>query len=919
MKKTLYTLLLLCVASLAVKAYDGDGGQISAFPKMREVHTVVYQGIGDENSQSDLVCRVLQGIVNRDSAELFLSDDNHDVQWFKYIGKPYRRVAKRYTSGSYRSLRNLFGEYRDRIEKLVVCDFKTNSYTWNMAVMMACKENALPVSEEIKDVLLKEFDWKGEVVDIRQRWSSAKEAYTWAIDELMPSLNHQVVFSAGLRDDWASGEWKIFDYAVATRSVCFWLDNHTQEGTALIQKILRQGGYPQNAPVMGYGMHGDDLNDVTNPEGFGYVVGDFIPNVSFYSSLPTQSFARKQPQAVKAEPQKIYVALHFSDGDNIMFDHNLGYDIYNSEARGQTPVTMTLAPALTELAPFILRYYTEHLTGNDELMGGPSGFQYIQEPFYRATDYVAWNKKNAQWLRQAGFTATASSLRWPAQPFFNNGFLHSDVVGTLAWSNGDYHDAYDWFGMPVVVTGGVTSDVDGMYRYLTSIQPSDQAPKFTGIYMVQAGFGTKGYQAANELRQRLEAEHPGRYVFLKASDLLATAKEWMASRRSAYGANDIPGQLEAEDFDGGGENIGYYTGDSQTYNSSYRADAANVDIVDLDDGYGVRGRQNGWMSYTVNIADKGSYRMSVMAQIPNTGEAASVMLDGQYLGTIDAEGGQGMSPYSFEVNLPESGRHELRLWFAQTGVVVDKIVFERSDASPMSPSEDKSYSIIAKHSGKCIAPISSGYVDGTNIVQKTPGADGADALWRVAERDGGYWNLSPSGTDKCMTCRAGKYIQLFDYNNASALQSWTLRFVDDTHFTIGAKGTGMVIEVKDGSLGENVSLALASYTGSDNQLFSLKESGTETSVTGNSLDTRVWLSDNPFKDKVLIRMPVTSDELSARLDIYAASGARVYSEVAPVSGASCCFCWQPHNASHGVYIYNVRAGKVSASGKLVKI
>ena len=94
---------------------------------------------------------------------------------------------------------------------------------------------------------------------------------------------------------------------------------------------------------MGYGMHGDDLNLTTNPEGFGFVVSDLFPNASYYSSFPSETFEERQPEgvAVDAETNKVYVALHWSDGDNIQFNHNGTLDIWKQSERGKVPVSMT--------------------------------------------------------------------------------------------------------------------------------------------------------------------------------------------------------------------------------------------------------------------------------------------------------------------------------------------------------------------------------------------------------------------------------------------------------------------------------------------------------------------------------------------------------------------------------------------------
>ena len=170
-KTTIISLLLLCACAFT------QGKEFPTFfPKMKAVQKAVYLSITTDQTEAKLVSRVFQGIINRDSAELFLGDDSHEVTWFKYTEKPYKRPTYNVNSGENKGLRTLFRNYKDRLDKLVVCDFKVNGFSWNMAVMMACAENALPVSEELKNSLVAEFGWDKEIVDIRNRWSTLSEA-----------------------------------------------------------------------------------------------------------------------------------------------------------------------------------------------------------------------------------------------------------------------------------------------------------------------------------------------------------------------------------------------------------------------------------------------------------------------------------------------------------------------------------------------------------------------------------------------------------------------------------------------------------------------------------------------------------------------------------------------------------------------
>ena len=99
---------------------------------MKPVQTALYVDISSDAEEANHTSRVLQGIVNRDSAEVFLAGDQKEANWLKISQKKYRVPAEMIRSGSNRGLRTLFKMYQNRIDKLVVCRFEDNDYTWNM-------------------------------------------------------------------------------------------------------------------------------------------------------------------------------------------------------------------------------------------------------------------------------------------------------------------------------------------------------------------------------------------------------------------------------------------------------------------------------------------------------------------------------------------------------------------------------------------------------------------------------------------------------------------------------------------------------------------------------------------------------------------------------------------------------------------
>ena len=862
---------------------------------MKAVQKAVYLSITTDQTEAKLVSRVFQGIINRDSAELFLGDDSHEVTWFKYTEKPYKRPTYNVNSGENKGLRTLFRNYKDRLDKLVVCDFKVNGFSWNMAVMMACAENALPVSEELKNSLVAEFGWDKEIVDIRNRWSTLSEAYDWALTELMPKLNKKITFSLGLRDDWESFPWRLYDYAVATRSFTFWLDNHSTEGKNIIKRILNTEGYPKNSFVLGYGMHGDDLNDAINPEGWGFLVGDIFPNASFYSSFPTETFKQPEPKAVTAEKGKVYVALHWSDGDNIQFNHNATYDIFNQQGRGKVPVSMTLSPALMEIAPFILRYYYENATENDEFIGGPSGVQYIQETFYKPMDYVSWCEMNGEWLYQAGMSVTASSLRWPAQPFFNNGFVKTGVMGTIAWTNGK----------------------KDLYNYLSGVAASENYPVFTGVYMVQAGMGGDGYPGINSVVEQLNAEFPGKYVFLKASDLMATSRQYFESVHTPYKDLAIPGRIEAEDFDKGGQGVGFYDTSKSNQGGKYRTEPGDfVGIGEGGTGYYVGWSATGeWLNYTVDVQEAGTYRMDIHYSSTSSKTGITVMLDDKILTTVEPQKASEYSDYSVYVNLPE-GKQMLKILFLDGSMNLDYIDFIRAEYTLPEIQSDKTYKIVAKHSGKALGLSVDNQVNGTSIVQKTY-VDESSLSWNIHLVGDAFYGLQSGSSKLFMTVRGNKYIQQFPFDTTVDVAKWGIQCVDENYFCITAKGTGTVLEVIDSSDKENAVLGLAPFTGADNQLFSIEEIGNVTGLENFEV-AKAATYPNPFTDYINISKPVEKGE-KCSLYIYTPSGNLVYSDSQVAVENVVTFIWSPGlSIPQGVFIYALEGDTFCSGGKIVK-
>jgi uncharacterized protein involved in high-affinity Fe2+ transport len=109
--------------------------------------------------------------------------------------------------------------------------------------------------------------------------------------------------------------------------------------------------------------------------------------------------------------------------------------------------------------------------------------------------------------------------------------------------------------------------------------------------------------------------------------------------QSPYGGSawSLPGRIQAEDFDEGGEGVAYRDTNAENEGGRYRP-SSGVDIQDADDtgdGYNVGWMRDGeWLEYTVDVP-AGTYDVDARIAAPRDSGQLRMMLDETTLGTID--------------------------------------------------------------------------------------------------------------------------------------------------------------------------------------------------------------------------------------------------------------------------------------------
>ena len=145
----------------------------------------------------------------------------------------------------------------------------------------------------------------------------------------------------------------------------------------------------------------------------------------------------------------------------------------------------------------------------------------------------------------------------------------------------------------------------------------------------------------------------------------------------------VPGFVQLEDYDMGGQSVSFYDKDFVNEGGAYREDGVDivqVDSADASKGYAIGYTQAGeWLEYSVNVilASKFVFRANVATGLE--GGSFRLFLDGKAVtDTIAVPQGEDWNTYGFvegETSTLEKGDHVLRIQFTGSYVNMDWIQF----------------------------------------------------------------------------------------------------------------------------------------------------------------------------------------------------------------------------------------------------
>nr|WP_321408425.1 carbohydrate-binding protein [uncultured Carboxylicivirga sp.] len=143
----------------------------------------------------------------------------------------------------------------------------------------------------------------------------------------------------------------------------------------------------------------------------------------------------------------------------------------------------------------------------------------------------------------------------------------------------------------------------------------------------------------------------------------------------------IPGTVEMENYDKGGEGVAYHDAVAGNQSGAYRLDGVDIEACG-EGGYNIDWSVTGeWLEYTVNVSASGTYEMTARVASP-VGGSFHVEMDGvdiSGLQTVPNTGGwQVWQDLTVNVNLSE-GQHIMRFYIDEEGFNTNYISFSIPD------------------------------------------------------------------------------------------------------------------------------------------------------------------------------------------------------------------------------------------------
>ncbi len=316
----------------------------------------------------------LQGIVAKVEPQIFIITNEISYDYLDIISKNGVKLVFNDSKGEPWTVETLLKKFKPYINDFGYVLYRPSDKAegLNAATNLAALYGWLPVPVELEalaeknELVLKE-DFSDDEYNIKfQKDFFKKYKKEFDFDAIVSS-----------RYEWSG----LRDLAIQQGFYTFYIDED-EDTASLREKILNYAG--SGTTVLGWAKYEKWYVSQASKNGGMVIPSDHCHNNSFLASFKCDIPQQKHDKTKKyIDTSKHYVALVFSDGDNVQWLQNGFSEYFNKlSLETQFPMTWTVSPSLQEFSPITAKMIYSASTVNDYFISGVSGAGYVNPTEY---------------------------------------------------------------------------------------------------------------------------------------------------------------------------------------------------------------------------------------------------------------------------------------------------------------------------------------------------------------------------------------------------------------------------------------------------------------------------------------------------------------------------------------------------------
>ncbi len=338
----------------------------------------------------------LQGLVAREKPAIFIdygsASHKYALAEMEKAGYTISRTDEEGNPWKFESIIKKFSSY---IKDSGYILYKTHEDhgQLNTATNLATINGWLPVTTELEETaislgLKKCADISEDNIDLKY----LKEFYEEHKDSFRDdSLVHLYYYASGMRD-----------FAIQQNIFVIYIEDSDFTGRLFRDKIMRE--LTPSSIIFGWCQY--EIKFTQSASRFGHTVipSDHSYNLSILSCFDAinEEFSTSLPENVELDPEKHYVSIVYSDGDNAQWIQN-GFSEYHTwqSYNEERPVSWTFCPLLTELSEVDIKR-TLDIADNTAFITGPTGGGYSRIMHMNSDELEAFSDYTAAVMKESG-------------------------------------------------------------------------------------------------------------------------------------------------------------------------------------------------------------------------------------------------------------------------------------------------------------------------------------------------------------------------------------------------------------------------------------------------------------------------------------------------------------------------------------